>query len=157
MRIFFDKFFRRSRGAPLPEPVHRLAAIPVLPISDAEPLTRFVTDEELLRRSGEVHWRAFRPKPAEAELSIARIAELAAADVWKLGEQLAGATGRDVHGRADFKAPHVRASRDNGSRLGVVAAEPPTRHALIVGWPADTNARKVLAMSLAAVSTQVVR
>jgi hypothetical protein len=130
---------------------------PAPPISDAEPLTRFVTDDELLRASGDVHWRAFRPKPAEAELSIARISDLPDGNVWDLGETLAGATGRPVHGRADFTKPNVQAARYNGSRMTAVDDEPPTRHALITGWPVDSQARKVLAMAIAAESKQVVR
>jgi len=69
-------------------------------------------------------------------------------------------SGRTVYGRADFRLADVRAARDNGSRLDVIPDdEPPrnARHALIVGWPTDGNARKTLAMSLAEDSQQVVR
>jgi len=90
-------------------------------------------------------------------LSIARISQLSNQAVWELGEKLAAVSGRTIYGRADFRRPDCRAARDNGSRLDVEPDEPPERHALIVGWPADTSARKVLAMSLAADSRQVVR
>ena len=33
-----------------------------------------------------MHWRVFRPKPTEAELSIARISQLSNQAVWQLGK-----------------------------------------------------------------------
>ena len=131
-----------------------------LPISAHEPLTRYVTDSDYLgkRSPTTVHWRAFRPKPDEAELSIARITELTSEQVWHLGDAMAaGPSGRTVVGRADFGPTDVRSARVNSYRLDAVQNEPPVRHALIVGWPADGDARKTLAMLLAAASAQVRR
>lgn len=140
-------------------PEHHNSPSPVVtPVSDDEPLTRYVTDEEYCRTSKPVHWRVFNPRLIDSDLSIARIYGLANDAIWLLGDQLAGIpSGRKVHGRADFKLPAVVAARDNGSRLSVVPDNDPPRHASIVGWPVDRNARKALAMSLAAESVAVVR
>ena len=129
------------------------------PISQEEPLARYVTDDDHLNKPpGKVFWRAFRPKPVERELSVARIAELAAEQIWRLGDELAGIpSGRAVIGRADLTLLHVREARVNGVSLDVVPDEPPTRHAVIVGWPDDRDGRKALAMLLAAQSTQAIR
>ena len=129
------------------------------PLSANEPLTRFVTDRDHFDKPpGKVHWRAFRPKSEESELSIARIHDLAIGEIWNLGQEMAGTpSGRTVVGRADFLLSHVRAARLNSSALDVVPDEPPRRHALIIGWPSDRDARKLLSMLLASDATQSVR
>lgn len=142
----------------LPSRLHETAPLSDS-ISQGEPLTRFVTDKDHLDKPPRyVFWRAFRPKPAERELSIARIADLTAQEIWQLGDALAGTpSGRLVFGRADFSLTSVRAARINGVSLDAVPDPPPPRHALIVGWPEDGNARRALAMLLAAGANQHVR
>lgn len=127
------------------------------PISDDEPITRYITDRDYLRDGDEpyVYWRAFRPRPADQDLSIARVSGLAADAIWTLGDAFAGAGGRTVYGRADFVSPDVVAARANGAHLTVTPAEPPPRHAAIVGWPNDPNARRALAMAVAAAAAAV--
>ena len=120
-----------------------------------EPLTRYVTDSErmlLLPTKDHVHWRAFLPKTADKDLSIARIENLAADDVCTLGIELAASGGRTVYGRADFNRPQVQAL--TVARFDAVPAPPPDRHAAIVGWPEDGNARKRACMELTAVSAR---
>jgi hypothetical protein len=94
----------------------------------------------------------------DVELSIARIDELSADQTWSLGDRLAGApSGRTVCGRADFRLPDVQATRVNGAKFDAVPDDPPERHALIIGWPPATSARKAAAMQLLAASTRCVR
>lgn len=118
-----------------------------------------MTDEEHLRpKNDRVHWRVFKPKATDKELSIARIDQLATADVWELGDSLvAGPSKRTVYGRADFDLSQVRSVRVNGDSLDAISDDPPMRHAIIVGWPDDSNARKVAAMQLTANSVRHIR
>jgi hypothetical protein len=131
-----------------------VAAVPVAPITATEALTRYITDQDYLASNPQA-WRAFRPKPSENELSIARIEELSSPDIWQLGDSLAGKpSNRTVYGRADFRLPDVRGVKVNGQRLDAVPDDPPERHALIVDWPTDPNARKTAAMQLLAASVR---
>jgi hypothetical protein len=140
-------------------PEHARSEIDPEYISDDEPLSRFVTDTEQLNKPpGHVHWRAFRPKPLDHDLSIARIVSMAPNEIWQLGDDMAGGpSGRTVCGRADFWAPHVRAAMINGASLSAIPAPPPPRHAAIIGWIVDPDGRKALAMVLAAEASQFVR
>jgi hypothetical protein len=109
-----------------------------------------VTDEDNLKEARQ--WRAFRPKPADKDLSIARIEGLTTAEIWLLGDELASRPShRTVYGRADFDQARVRTVVvKSGARLDVVAQEPPPRHAIIIGWPDDQNERKTICIQLAA-------
>ncbi len=99
-------------------------------------LTRYITDEDHIDwKRKEAKWRAFRPKPIDHDLSIARINDLDELGIWGLGHELAEQpSGRTVYGRADFYSPDVLAAEANGFRLRVVPAPPPARHAAIEPW-----------------------
>jgi hypothetical protein len=133
--------------------------VPVKPIADTELLTRYITDQEYLTpNSDRVHWRAFRPRPSDKELSIARIGALTVPEIWQLGDQLAGQpSNRTVCGRADLGPTEVRAVKTNGHSLDAIPDDPPERHAIIVGWPDDSNARKTAMMQLRAISVRYIR
>ncbi len=130
------------------------------PISPTELLTRYVLDRGHLKENdSHVHWRAFRPRPVETELSIARIHDLIETGIWELGDHMtARPNSRRVLGRADFTPSAVATARNASAPLDVRADEPPRRHALIVGWPVgNEEARKAAAIVLRAESTQVIR
>ena len=160
-RTFSGGSTRHSSTAgpsPAPPSTQLLKAKPALhgqqpaPVTDLEPLTRFVTDSDHLKRQGpRVKWRAFLPRPADNDLSIARIEGLDEEAVWRLGDELAAKpSGRTVFGRADLNRQTVRGSQVLGQPdLDVQPDEPPERHAIIIGWPADRDARKNFAQELA--------
>ena len=136
-----------------------LTAVPA-PITLEEPLTRFVLDREHLRpATPHVFWRAFRPKPADDELSIARIKGLPALEIWSFADASVGLPSkRSVLGRADFQLPNIRNAQHSGNTLDAIPQEPPARHAVIIGWPhVNDEARRAMAMILAAESKQVLR
>ena len=146
----FRKRFRISSPAfSLGEPV----ADPAL-ISDSERLSRYVTDQKHFSvEKDQVGFRAFLPSPQSDELSITRTQGLAEPDVWTFGAStVAAPSGRAIFARGDFLAPHVRESFVEPWRLSVSPAEPPVRHALILGWPpvGESEIRKTLAQQLRA-------
>lgn len=126
-----------------------------LPISNDEPLTRFAFDDSHVKAgAARVHWRAFRPKPSETELSIARIEHLALPSIWGLGDDVGRPSNRVAVGRADFSIPLVRSTRAVVGEMDAIPAEPPVRHAVIIGWPiGNEEARKTVSMMLAAEAT----
>jgi hypothetical protein len=118
-----------------------------------------VTDDQYLTpKVDRVHWRVFNPKPADKELSVARIELLDPPGIWGLGDTLAGGSShRTVYGRADFDQMQARGIALTDGSLDVIRDDPPARHAIIVGWPDDKNARKTASMRLAAVSVRHIR
>lgn len=83
------------------------------------------------------------------EVSVFRVAGLNETEIWTIGGDVARSVARNLHGRAEIEARAVR-QKD----LDVVPAEPPPRHANIVGWPDNDKSRqKILALELAGVAT----
>jgi hypothetical protein len=62
-----------------------------------------------------------------------------------LAETVVGGGTRNPKARGDIKVAQVRESQ-----LDVLAAEPPPRHANLVGWPSEKSEQKLIAKQLAA-------
>ena len=81
-----------------------------------------------------------------------RTEALSEEEVWGLGDGTAGGhTGRLTRARGDFTARHVKKQGNYEDwQLRVRPDAPPDRHAVIVGWPTQSNkkARKAIAMKL---------
>jgi hypothetical protein len=91
--------------------------------------------------------------PRNGEVSVFRIDGLNDNQIWNIGSQVALKTKRNLHARGDIPVHTVRVIG-----LDVVIAEPPPRHANIVGWPENDKPRhKLIALQLAAGSTFVLR
>lgn len=73
--------------------------------------------------------------PSQGEVSVFRVDGLSKAQIWKIGSEIAERRGRTHYACGEAAARDVR-------RIGldVVRAEPPPRHANIVGWPESQNA-----------------
>lgn len=103
-----------------------------------------------------INFRAFLPARKDDELSISRTDGLTDADVWAMGDSVVAApSGRTVVARGDFRLREVRELRVDAWRLRIHPDEPPPRHAVIVGWPpqTETDARKRFAQELRALAT----
>jgi hypothetical protein len=126
----------------------------LVPISDVERLSRYVTDLDHYKSGkNEIHWRAFLPSAKEPEeLSIMRTEALHEHEVWALGDEaVAAPANRAIYARGDFKRPDVIAISVEGfgNPLYVNPTKAPERHALILGWPPlDPDARKSFAQQL---------
>ncbi len=101
-------------------------------VDDEEDLARFLVSSSQFNATM-VKPSAFLPNPKNGETSVFRHGTSHIEQLWKLAE-LNVAGERSLHGAAIVKARHVRAAH-----LGVLASEPPERHANIVGWLVDTD------------------
>lgn len=115
-------------------------------ISDGEDLARFLTP------SGQYNARmakpaAFLPNPEDRETSVFRYGDEPRDGLWAIGHEHV-ARERTLHGAAVIRAGSVRATK-----LDIVPAEPPPRHAAIIGWPwidSDPELQKAKQKELAA-------
>ncbi len=117
-------------------------------VAPQETLARFAIEKTYFRPSdGTVRHNAFLPS-RDCNSSVFRISGLAEAEIWDIGNtHVALPRDKPLLGRAEIIAQHVL---DN--KLGVEPAEPPPRHANIVGWPDDKAARRQIAQELAALA-----
>jgi hypothetical protein len=88
---------------------------------------------------------AFIPSPRDLETSVFWIDELHEAEIWRIGDEVAGRPRNlSATARADLKAGDVVESH-----LTVQPdIEPHPRHAIIVGWPTEKDEQKALALEL---------
>ena len=100
-------------------------------VGDDEDLARFLTQSNQYN-SVMIKPSAFLPNPKDRETSVSRHGCEPVYDLWVLGLQAAGS--RTLHGAALFKAFVVREAM-----LEVEEDEPPSRHAVICGWPWNEN------------------
>lgn len=85
--------------------------------------------------------------------SVFRTLLLTEAAIWALGDlRVAEPGGRRVLGRGDVRVADVLVTK-----LRVEADDSPPKHAAIVGWPIDKDARMALAQQLAASATLMLR
>ncbi len=126
-----------------------LAAI----ISADETLSRFILSSgHFSKVTKRVKAEAFMPN-RDGEVSVFRVSDLDEPEICAIGDAVAKVVARNLHGRAELKARVVR-----HNDLDVVSAEPPVRHANIVGWPEKDKARqKIIALQLATSATLLLR
>jgi hypothetical protein len=121
------------------------------PLDPLEPLSRFLTQSRQFA-GDRVKPRAFLPAP-DGITSSFRTRGLAEEGIWALGElRVASAQDGRLYGRGDLPVRSVTATG-----LRVDADDDPPRHAGIVGWPEDKDARTSRAQELAAAATLVLR
>jgi hypothetical protein len=97
-------------------------------VADQEDLARFLTSSSQFNAQM-AKPAAFLPSVKNRETSVYRHGSEPPHALWAIADQhLAG--NRTIYGAAIVKARDVRVAS-----LDVIAAEPPPRHAAIVGWP----------------------
>lgn len=156
----FLRLFGFSSPASTPSIAEPALTRTIDPLTDSERLSRYVTSKDHFSVvKNEVHFRAFLPRRNDGELSIMRTKDLDEAGVWTLGDAVAAPAQRTVYARGDFLAPDVRASFVDRWHLSVRLDEAPPRHALIEGWPpqTETEIRKLLAVQLRAKAALIIR
>jgi len=85
------------------------------------------------------------PQPSTGETSVFRIDGLRTAAIWEIGAGIRRDSKRTLHARADLTTRSVVEAE-----LLVEPRRPPERHAVIIGWPDDKDARMSRAQMLAA-------
>lgn len=101
-------------------------------IDDDEDLARFLTSSSQYN-SITVKPVAFLPS-SDHETSVFRHGLEPAKNLWQIGEDAIGASGRSLYGVALLKATAIRAAA-----LEVFADEPPLRHAAVRNWPTNPD------------------
>jgi hypothetical protein len=114
-----------------------------------EPLARYLLNKRhFSRENNRVKSGAFLP-PDDLRLSVFETSGLSDSAIWEIGEtRVAKPRGKPLLGRPDTKKSLVDALE-----LAVDIDDKPYRHGNIVGWPADKDKQKMLALELADQST----
>ena len=87
---------------------------------------------------------AYLPTP-KLESSVFRTSEMEESEIWTIGREIAEVRQQTLHGRGDLEAEQIPSSG-----LTLIPAEPPPKHANIIGWSAsDKSAQKSAAQFLA--------
>jgi len=111
----------------------------------AEPIARFLRHSNLCARTkGRVKPAAFLPAQ-DGKVSVFRTGELKESAIWSLGRLHLKDPG--LSARAELQVQQIL---DNN--LLIEADNDPVRHANIVGWPKEKDARKSITQQLAAVA-----
>lgn len=101
-------------------------------IDDDEDLARYLKSDSHFNSSGPKA-TAFMPEPKAIETSVFRHGREPSARLWETGRTHV-TSGRTLYGAAIVRA---RTVREVG--LAVKPDEPPPRHAVIYGWPTDSD------------------
>lgn len=113
-----------------------------------EILSRFLFDRSEIRENGALHWKALMPNP-EGETSVFRISGCSEGEILVMGFGVAALRNKVLIGRGDITAQSVLSSS-----LQVRAdSDPGSKHADILGWPIEKDAKKAIAMALAEVAS----
>ena len=121
----------------------------VPPIGSNELSSRYVFARSHIRRSDlTLKLDAFMPDP-HAELSVTRHLSATEEEIWSDGQRVAAVRNKPLRGRGDIGTADCIAQN-----LGVNPTPLPDNpnHADVIQWPADKNARKMIALRLAAAS-----
>jgi len=118
----------------------------VPPITSNESVARYIYYRSHLRRDKTVKPDAFIPYPYP-DLSVTRHIRLSEKQLWEVGRNIAGRSGRVLCARAD-----VQVFEFQKHELQVTPAPDSDNpnHANVTGWPAAKPAQKIIAQQIAA-------
>lgn len=114
-------------------------------VAPQEMTSRFLIDGQVRTESKEVKHSAFIP-PKSLRLSIFRSSNLSEQEIWTLAAEKVEPSRGPVIGRGELTVSAIAEEK-----LQVASDEDPnSRHADVVGWPVDRDARVTVAKVLAA-------
>lgn len=123
-----------------------------MPVDPNEELARFAVEKSYFRADNTVRHNAYMPGREKA-VSVFRQSGLSEGEIWELGvAHVVKRWDKPLLGRAVIHVHHVLSQK-----LSVESAEPPPRHANILGWPDEHEKQKEKALELAARATFVRR
>lgn len=116
-------------------------------VNEEETLARFIFHQSHIRSSNNtVKADAFIPHP-HADLSVTRHLSATGPELWNDGFRVSKLVNKTLHGRADFQS-------ENAVAQGLIVKADPIpdnpNHAILIQWPAEKPAQKMIAMELAA-------
>src|SRR5262245_53650364 len=114
-------------------------------VANDELVGRYILQSSYVRSDQTVRPNAFMPPP-DLELSVTRHLLATTQELWSIGNDVAAATGKTLHGRGDVQAAICVAQS-----LEVLAAPLSINpnHAHVTGWPIDKSAQKNIAQEIA--------
>src|SRR5260370_42703711 len=118
-------------------------------------LARFIFQDAHYRKKAPATPKpgAFLPKPPTLKISALWRDTLPEQEIWKIGDSLGGARGKQPLARADFDVAAVSEAK--------LAIEPDPKphplHVNLCGWPIGKDEQKAIALLLCARSTLIVR
>lgn len=122
-------------------------------IDPSETVSRYLFKDDI-RSDATIRHQAFLPSSSNPKLSVFRIFGLSDQEIWTLAvEKVETIRTKRVIARGDLSIAQVT------DRQLVVQpdADPTSRHANIVDWPADRDERATLAKDLAALASSAKR
>jgi hypothetical protein len=123
-------------------------------VDSEEPLARFILQSGHIRTSSRtLKPDAFMPHPYH-ELSVTRHLQATEDEIWSVGKDVANANGKTMHGRGDIRAAVCLAQQ---LRVNADPIPDNPNHALVVDWPADKPAQKIIALEIAATAVFVAK
>ncbi len=116
-------------------------------VTPQELLTRYVVSKSHFRKETlTVKPDAFIPHPHN-ELSVTRLLELPAEEIWSIGKSIATARARTFYGRGDIKTSIIL---NVGLQVNATPLRENPNHADVTNWPMNDKPRqKLLAQELA--------
>jgi hypothetical protein len=141
----------QNRFATLYRLLYRIAFSVCLRRLDSDPHTGELTTRYLRQSNhytssnGRVKARAFHPNPTDHKVSIFRVQGLSEKQIWGLADIFVVASGNILQARADLFVAQI-----TSANLRVESAEPPPRHANIVGWSREKHEWMSQAQEIAA-------
>lgn len=131
-----------------------MAALENIVVSSDESVTRFSYDSDKIFQNGSVKPAAFLPTPDKTsgrlETSICRMKDCSEERIWHLAKTQR--QDKTVKGRADHS---VQSVLDAGLECIASPVKDFPEHAVLLGWPVDKPACKVIAMMLSKASKGV--
>lgn len=116
-------------------------------VTEEESLTRFIFHQSHIRSSNNtVKADAFIPHP-HANLSVTRHLFATRPELWNDGFRISVLVNKTLHGRADFQTA-VAVIQGLIVKADPIPDNP--NHAVLIRWPAEKPAQKMIAMELAA-------
>lgn len=115
------------------------------PVNSDEILSRFIFHSDCFRTSDNtVKHTAFLPG-RDGETSVFRISGISQNEICDIGHEVGAKRGKPMLGWAAIIAYIIL-----NKGLKIIPSEPPTRHAIIVGWPQERSGQRLIALELAA-------
>lgn len=124
------------------------------PVADlSEPTSRFLLEKDLRPDKVTIRHTAFLPPSNNLQLSVFRVSGLSDQQIWAVAVEKVEPARGAVIGRGDLTVSQIVARRLKVSP----DADPLSRHANIVDWPADRDERATIAKDLAALASPAKR
>lgn len=116
------------------------------PVEDCEAVTRFLMFSKWIRADNTIKSDAFVPPP-DLEFSVTRLRDATDLELWTVGNAVATASNRNLHGRADLQ---VKAFIDQQLRVQAAPDPQNPNHAIATDWPDQHDKQMLIAKKLAA-------